>query len=681
MRQLFMLLLIVAITSLFSFESKIESHAIGEDETNADTFSNLLPVEIQNDQGGPVLVRGEMRFTNPFFGVGVSDPIVLLEDQTGFVQRDLSYTLPIESQVFGQFLTDPRQSPVDFTIPLPIEPQGPLHDVHFDGIDQTGVQIYAIAYQTNTFGDIYLEQRDLGGGGWSTDYASTRTGKTASNLREVIGGTLLIWSPDDQQAFPTGFGADRRLFTQDDPLGIVPAGYTVVNLDGESFTFDRSAIAAIDILESDRARAERFTDLDYDAAFAAMVDKFRREYAYTDYYDIDWDALEAQFAPRIAQAQRNQDFNTFSLLLQEFIWMVPDGHLNISLTQATFERFLRQTDGGIGMAIRDVDSGSVIVSFLTPDGPADRAGIQARAQIIAFDDVPINDVIANTQPFSAPFSTRHVERLQQLRYATRFELGESVRVTFRNPGGTEETVTLNATAEQESFSFSSFNRDLSGVELPVEYRREGAYMVVSVNDFLDDRRLTITLWERMVRESIQENVRGIIIDLRNNGGGIGFLADQMAAYFFDEPFILGTSGRYDEELDAFFFDDDDPDQFILPPANQRYDGEVVVLVGPACFSACEFFAYNLSLNDRATVIGQYPTGGLGGSVERFFMPGNIQVQMTVSREVDPDGNIHIEGRGVSPDVRVPVTEETLFADYDVILQAAIDFLDEQNQRE
>jgi hypothetical protein len=51
------------------------------------------------------------------------------------------------------------------------------------------------------------------------------------------------------------------------------------------------------------------------------------------------------------------------------------------------------------------------------------------------------------------------------------------------------------------------------------------------------------------------------------------------------------------------------------------------------------------------------------------------VRMTVGRNVDMNGEIHIEGKGVPPMVKVPVNEETLFDPGDPILEAAIDYLD------
>jgi hypothetical protein len=83
----------------------------------------------------------------------------------------------------------------------------------------------------------------------------------------------------------------------------------------------------------------------------------------------------------------------------------------------------------------------------------------------------------------------------------------------------------------------------------------------------------------------------------------------------------------------------------------------------------------MTLQERAAIVGQYPTAGLGGSVDAFLMPEGITVQFTKGRAVDADGNIHIEGKGVAPTVRVPVNEETLFSEGDPVLEAAIAHLD------
>ncbi len=660
-----------SILFLFLFLISLSVQAIGED-------TDTPLAEIVNDEGGPVVITGEVAYTNAFFTLGVSEPLILLEDQTGFVNRDRNYIIPVESQQLGQITSDYFTSPFSYSLALPLEPQAPLNDVDNNDTDDTGVMIFQIAYWQNTFGGAFLEERDLFGGGWSGAYSSANVSGRAANHREYTGGSIIIYTPDDGQSFPSAFGDDGMLFTEDDPLVIIPSGYTLVNMDTNPFTFDRSREVALDLLEGESSEADDFSELSYTVAFDSMVEKFRLEYAFTDYYNLDWDALHDAYFPQIQSAEEESDPELFALTIHDFIRQIPDGHVSATLTRATYGDLLYNIDGGLGMAIRELDDASVIVTYITENGPAELAGIEVQAEITAINDVPIADAIENTLAYSAPFSTTHVRHLQKMRYLTRYPVGTPVDVTFRNPGSLrEQSVTLTAISEYDSFEYSSFAIDNTGYELPVQFEPVEDYLRVAITSFSDDHRLSIQIWERMLEQAIQRDVPGIIIDMRSNGGGSGFLADQMAAYFFQESLSTGNAGRYDEGEGGFFFDEDNNDVFILPPENLRYDGEVVVLVGPACASACEFFSYNMTIDERATIIGQYPSAGLGGGVEQFFMPDDITIQLTVSRAVNDEGNIHIEAIGIVPDVRVPVTIETLFAEHDVILQSAIDYLNEQ----
>lgn len=634
----------------------------------------LPPAEIVNEEGGPVAIRGEVAYTNSFFTTGVAAPMVILEDQAGFVDRNEGFILPPESQTLGQITSDFYTSPFSYTIALPIEPQASLRDVDQDGAEDTGVMVYAVAYWSNTFGDPFLEERDLYGGGWSTAYASTRVSEDVSTKREIVGGKFLVYAPDDQQGFPAGFGDDGLLFTADDPIVGLPQGYTVVDMDTTPFTFDRSRRPVIDLIEPAGSAMDDFSDLSYSEAFDAMIEKMRTEYAFTEYKGIDWDAKVEEFRPRFVAAEEEQDVRAYLVALRDFAWSIPDGHISAPFIA---DEFSLVTGGGLGIAVRELDDHRVIVNFLLADSPAAEAGIMERAEIIAINDQPIREVISDTVAWSAPYSTQHFKRLQQLRYVTRFPVGTEVELTYKNPGDTEtQTVTLEAIPERDSFVFSSFNAGRTGFEQPVEYTLlDDGYGYAKIYSFADNDLLSIQLWERMIRSLNAAQVPGLIIDMRQNSGGRGFLADQMAAYFFNESLELGNTGLYNEETGDFYFDERTIDRFYLPADDLRYDGEVAVLIGPNCNSACEFFTYDMTLQDRAAVVGQYPTAGLGGSVEDFLMPENQPIRMTIGRNVDMNGEIHIEGKGVPPTVQVPVNEETLFSEGDPILDAAIDYLD------
>ena len=636
---------------------------------------------IVNDEGGAVRISGSVNYSAPYFTLGVAQPLVILEDQAGFVDRNEHFLMPVESQTIGQITTDFFTSPFEYSLALPIEPQGSYRDVDNDESEDQGVQVFAIAYWDNTFGDPFLEERDLYGGGWSTAYASTRISDEIETEREIVGGIFLVYAPDDQQGFPSGFGEDGLLFTEDDPIVIVPEGYTIVNMDAEPFSFDRSRNPVVDLIEPEGIALVDYSEQSYPEAFNSLVDLLKKEYAFTEYKGIDWEAKRTEFLPRFEAAAEDEDSRDYQRALRDFSWSIPDGHVSGPFIREDFQQDIA---GGLGIAIRETEEGPVIVNFVTEGSPAEAAGIELGTEIVAIDGVPIADVISNAVAHSAPFSTNHFKRLQQMRYAVRFPIETEVELTWIDAEGEEVTETMKVISEYDSFSFSSFARGTTGFEIPVAYELleadeygENDYGYVKIDSFSDNSVLTVQLWERMIRTLNRYAVNGLIIDMRQNGGGSGFLADQMAAYFFHEPHVLGNAGYYDEDRGGFYFNPDGEDRYYLPAEDLRYDGEVAVIVGPFCLSACEFFSYDMTINDRAHIIGHYPTGGLGGSIKSIKMPDDEYFTFTIGRAVDPDGEIHIEGIGVVPTVLVPVTRETLLADDvdRVLLDAAVAHLD------
>lgn len=615
------------------------------------------PVQVEE---GPKTVTGTVTYTNPFFTEGVAQPIVILEDQGGFVTRDRNFIIPVESQVIATITSDFYTSPFTYSLSLPDEPNGTLRDVDHDGAKETGVMVFAVAYWTNTWGDPFLEKRDQGGGGWSSAYASTKVSDDRDSYLEVYGGKYLVYAPDDKQQFPSSFGADKKLFTDDDPVMDLPAGWSVVDLDKTPFEIDRSENPTLELYEPESAALDDFSALSYTEAFDKMVEKFKNEYAFTELKKIDWDAKAKEFRPAFEAAEKAKDPHAYALALRDFVWSIPDTHVGFDQTLVN-EDFQNETAGGIGFAMRETDDGKIIANFILDGGPADEAGMEWGAEIVSFDGTPVADVVEATVPWSSPFSNPINKRLQQLRYATRFRLDKGeVEVVFKNPGGAEKTATLPVVGERDSFTVSSFYAGTSPTELPVEFDvLPSGYGYIKVNSFLDNDVLSIQVWERAIKYFNDNGIPGVILDLRINGGGSGWLADQMAAYFFNEDTLVGNTAFYDDSTGEFYMDPGDETYMIPPREDLQYNGTVVVMVGPACASACEFFSYNMTVNDRATIVGFYPSDGAGGSVEQFLMPEDVTVQLTIGRAVDAEGNIHLEGKGVEPDVKVPVTVENL----------------------
>lgn len=111
---------------------------------------------------------------------------------------------------------------------------------------------------------------------------------------------------------------------------------------------------------------------------------------------------------------------------------------------------------------------------------------------------------------------------------------------------------------------------------------------------------------------------------------------------------------------------------ILPNIEQyRYD-KMVLLVGPNCASACEDEAYSFSQVPGMNVVGMYPTSGTMADVGdgQIVLPDGLSMQIPTERMILADGSLFLQGKGVQPDLRVPVTYENVTSTEDVILKFA-----------
>lgn len=633
------------------------------------------PAPVVNDQGGPVTVRGEANYTFPYFTMFLPRPFVVLYDLSGVVvDHDINFYPTSASQAFGTILTNPFESPFQYELRLPARPDGDSRDVDQDGEPDAGVMIFSLMIASNTWGDPYLEERD----NFITGIINSALISTdIDSFLELEAGSILVYADDAKQGFPSGFGLDGILFTPDDPIVTLPAGYTLVRMNdsGGDFIFDRSLEPVVSLLEAEEAELDDFSHLGYVEAFDAMIDLLRREYAFTEYKSIDWDAIAGRYRATVVDAERENDRTTYQNILSEIALSIPDGHVSGPFD---YENFQRQTSGGLGLALRELDDGRIVVSYLKPDGPADLQGIKLGAEILEINNTPIHSALQQTRLWASS-STEVNHRLEQLMYVVRFPENTEVNLQFRNPADDEiQQETLTTIFDLESFAQSGY-RSTSGQqtlgELPVEYvMRDDGFAYVKIYSFSDDLPLTVSLWERFIARVLFEGALGVIVDLRENGGGSGYLGDQLPAYFFDQDYVIGRTARYSQKQDAYVINPAEEDRFVPPVSGLIYNGPVAVIVSPNCASACESFAWAMTINDRAMIVGNYPTAGLGGSVVPISMPDGLTFSYTNSRSLDANGEISIEGKGIAPTVRVPVTAETLFSAGDPLLDAAIEAL-------
>lgn len=627
----------------------------------------VQPADIGVNPNEPVFISGEIPYTSPFFLNTISEPFVLLEDEAGFVKRDQEFEFPVEGQVIGAVVLHEDKT-LTYSLSLPALPQGTMVDVDNNGKQDKGVQVFAIAYWSNTWGGPFLEPRD--GTGWSTAYVSTITDPDRDN--EISGGILLVWTPDGEQGFPTGFGEDNKLFTADDPIAPIPAGYNIVDLNQDPFKITKEASPEITLNEGEVAVTD-LSKMSYKDAFEALFTKASREYPFTKEKGINWTALHDEFAPSIASARSAEDFYK---ALRDFTYAIPDAHVGLSFNA---DVFYKERGGSFGLVLAELSDGRVIVTKVIPDTPASQEGIQPGAEIITWNDLPVGDAISQVNPYFGPFSTEQQKRLEQVVFLTRVPPDTEIPFEYKNPGATQpKDVTLKAAVEYQSlfealpdFSIDQLAPPDEGNILP-----GSGLGYIRITTFSDDYNLMAHLWDHFIGELIDNQVPGLIIDLRVNSGGSFGLALDFTGYFFDHEITVSRSAYFNELTGKFEYQD-----YLskIKPGPKLFEGPIAVLVSPYCVSACEGFANALTQEGRSIIVGHYPTAGGYGEVGRgqYKLPGDISLQFPTGRSETPDGKLLIEGVGVPLDTTVPVTEESAMGNVDTVLQAAIQTLSQK----
>src|SRR4029079_18391053 len=291
-----------------------------------------------------------------------------LIDMYGFVKRDKEWEVPIDSQVLGFMKLDEQSKTGEYRIQLPERPLAQLVDINHDGKKDAGVEVFVTAYSPNVTGGPFSEG-DETSFGWPDYLASTKI--DTENEDEVIGGKLVVWAPDDQQQFPSEFGPDGKLLTDDDPVGPLPAGYSVIDLDQKPFAVSQDVQQELTLYEPNDVAIKDFSKLSYSDAFKQMLDKLRKEYAFNGIEGKapDWDALDREFTPRVAEAERNNDAKAFSAAIHDFTLQFHDGHVGVGEDPNISQLFRSQAGGGYGFAGRELGDGRFIVTFVLKDGP------------------------------------------------------------------------------------------------------------------------------------------------------------------------------------------------------------------------------------------------------------------------------------------------------------------------
>jgi carboxyl-terminal processing protease len=322
-------------------------------------------------------------------------------------------------------------------------------------------------------------------------------------------------------------------------------------------------------------------------------------------------------------------------------------------------------DAGISLRLLGND---VVVSHVVRDGPGDRAGVKA------------GWIVDSVGRFTA---RRNAERIARLRTdAERRQAlvrlpravdasfagaaGTVVRAAFRDGSGRRIVVPITRRVTPgEPVRFPNLPTLLAYLE----YQRrplgdaatDGCVGVIRFN-----------IWMTALADDFDRAVdalrdcRGIIVDLRGNPGGLGFMVAGVGGHFLDSIVSLGTMRTRGSEL-----------RFVVNPrrATSRgepvrpYGGRLAILIDPLTGSTSEIFAAGMQAIGRARIFGETSAGQALPAMATRLPTGDVLLHVTADL-VAPDGR-RVEGRGVVPDEPAPLRREELLAGRDAALEAAV----------
>lgn len=263
--------------------------------------------------------------------------------------------------------------------------------------------------------------------------------------------------------------------------------------------------------------------------------------------------------------------------------------------------------GGLGIEV-GMEDGFIKVISPIDDTPAQKAGLQAGDLIIRLDDTPVKGMSLNDA----------VARM-------------------RGEPGTDITLTIIRDGAEKPLKVT-ITRDVIKVKSVRTQVLEPGFGYLRISHFqsrtAEDARAAL----QELKQDNDGRLEGLILDLRNNPGGILSAAVGVSDLFLDKGLIVYTEGRID----------DSRLRFNAKPADLLDNAPVVVLVNAGSASASEIVAGALQDHKRAIIMGQKTFGK--GSVQTVLPVSNAAaLKLTTARYFTPSGR-SIQVSGIEPDV-------------------------------
>ena len=267
--------------------------------------------------------------------------------------------------------------------------------------------------------------------------------------------------------------------------------------------------------------------------------------------------------------------------------------------------------GGLGIEV-GMENGFVKVISPIDDTPASKAGIKAGDLIVRLDEKPVKGMTLN----------------------------DAVKL-MRGKPGTDILLTIAREGESQPLKIT-ITREIIRVKSVKKRNLEPGYGYVRITNF--QSRTTTDLLQSIADLQEEEPLKGLILDLRNNPGGVLNGAVGVSDAFLDDGLIVYTEGRID----------DSSLKYSATPGDALNGAPLVVLVNSGSASASEIVAGAMQDHKRAIIMG-FKTFGKGSVQTIQELRNGSAVKLTTARYYTPNGR-SIQAEGIVPDIELSNVE-------------------------
>ena len=376
------------------------------------------------------------------------------------------------------------------------------------------------------------------------------------------------------------------------------------------------------------------------------------------YYDpsfngVNWAEVKERYTqkltPELSDAQYNELLNNMlKELKQSHFGVIP-----AKAYAAEEEAAKRGTGANAGMVIQIVE-GKPTITRIDPGSGAQKAKLKIGYIVEAINKVKLADTWQKIQTRPDVIKRKGFLFTRVVSAMTSGSPGETINLTCIDEKDKRRVIPVKLTKERGT--------PLKFGELPTMFglveskKLPGNIGYVSLSIFM--MPLLNPMKEAMASF---RDCKAMIIDLRQNPGGVGGMSIPISGVILDKQINLGTMKMRVGETN-----------FVVYPQPNAFKGPVAILVDEGSASTSEILAAGLQECGRVVVIGQQSAGAaLPSMVEK--MPDGSRLQYAFADFKTPKGAL-VEGRGVIPDYPVQLTRKALLSQQDPVVQKAVSVL-------